>query len=131
MSKREKSKYDEFIKQVSSDKREKIAELMSEEFERDEENRKKYFDDNKKAIMKYFNNEVKIDIEKQRKSPEGFALMSEKDIEHFKKYTADNIQEKFSPIELQKHLDKYGKNINVDEMMQQELVRSLYPLNKL
>ena len=57
-------------------------------------------------------------------------LMSEDDIKHFKKYTADNIQEKFSPIEFQKHLDKHGKNINVDEMMQQELTRSLKPLNK-
>ena len=132
MSKREKSNYDEFIKQVSSDKREKIAELMSEEFERNEEYRKKYFDDNKKAIMKYFksSNVVDVDIEKQRKSPEGFALMSEKDIKDFKKYTADNIQEKMSAVELQKHLDKGGKNINVDEMMQQELIRSLYPLNK-
>ena len=117
-------------KQMSKGK--KLAEEMSREYEELEKKNKKYFDDNKEAILKYFEEPrvFDIDIDKQRKSPAGFALMSEDDIKHFKKYTTDNIQEKFSPIEFQKHLDMHGKNINVDEMMQQELTRSLKPLNK-
>ena len=111
-------------------KREKAQKLLNEQFDKQEEFNKQYFNDNKELIKKKFNTKVKVDPDKQRKSPSGFALMSEDDIKHFKKYTADNIQEKFSPIEFQKHLDKQGKNINVDEMMQQELTRSLKPLNK-
>ena len=125
MSEKEKAK-----KQMSKGK--KLAEQMSKEYEQKEEYNKKYFETNKDSIKKAFKNPRVIDIDtsKQRKSPSGFALMSEDDIKHFKKYTADNIQEKFSPIEFQKHLDMHGKNINVDEMMQQELTRSLKPLNK-
>ena len=105
---------------------------MSKEYEQQEEYNKIYFETNKDLIKKAFKKPSVVDVDttKQRKSPSGFALMSEDDIKHFKKYTADNIQEKFSPIEFQKHLDKHGKNINVDEMMQQELTRSLKPLNK-
>lgn len=132
MSKREKTTYDEFINQLSSDKREKIAEQMSKEFEQNEKYREKYFQQNKDLIMKYFKfpRVVDVDMNKQRKSPVGFALMSEKDMKHLKKATVDNVQEKMSAVELQKHLNQRGKNINVDEMMQQKLSDKLKPLNK-